>query len=106
MIPDPGIEIMRELAARREAAAAAGERGSEVASDGWRYLKGGRVRHLTETSVRDFEQGTAAGLTGRDSRCGLFGVDNAWLGTGGQAEYEHLGALPECRNCAARRDVP
>lgn len=31
-------------------------------------------------------------------------LDDCWLGTGSQAEYEHAAALPLCPRCFARRE--
>ncbi len=63
----------------------------------WRYLPRGRVRHAVGfCSTR---------VTGHDrfAMCGLEPwVDTTWLGTGSQAEYDRVAAMPECRRCADR----
>jgi hypothetical protein len=67
-----------------------GDRGSQLAGEGWRYCRGGRVRHQITDGL-----GAERGRGG--ARCGLW---TEWLGTGSQAEYERLAGLPKCRRCA------
>ncbi len=59
------------------------------------YQRGGRQAHLTADSKI-----ACRGPLREDAW-----VDESWLGTGSQEEYEHAAALPLCRRCFACREA-
>lgn len=68
-----------------------GDVGARLAEDGWRYLRGGRVRHLLYTSPYEWKLDAVL--------CGKAAMPDNWHGTGSQEEYEKLASLPICASC-------
>jgi hypothetical protein len=75
-----------------------GDHGADLAGKGDRYLPRGGVRHRTRPNFFDDSTLVAA--------CGISASKDYWRGTGTQAEYERLGAMPRCTRCiAAEREA-
>ena len=59
------------------------------------YQRGVREAHLENDGM----------IACRDQRTRAAWVDETWLGTGSQEEYEHAAALPLCPRCFAIREA-
>jgi len=59
----------------------------------YRYAPYGTVRHIVKPQSSRFGENYLRML------CGLTGWESGWRGTGSQDEYEHVAALPLCKNC-------
>ena len=62
----------------------------------WRYVLRGQVKHALDYPAA------------RIAACGVGPVWYApdWYGTGTQAEYERVAALPPCKRCVAKAGPP